>query len=56
MSNQCWVLKVGPVSGNIYMYGFMTVSSTYHFKFVRLDSSDNVLYTTAYAGYINIRA
>ena len=38
------------------MYGYMLVSSTNYLKFVRLDNSDNVVFTTGYAGSTNIQA
>ena len=37
-ANQGWVVKVGPVSGDIYMYGYMTVSQDF-VKFARVDLS-----------------
>ena len=55
-NNEGWVVKVGPVSGDIYMYGYMNVSSSNYIKFVRIDSSYNVKFTTAYSGYPNIEA
>ena len=54
--NSGWVVKIGPVSGDIYMYGYMIVSSTDYIKFVRVDSSYHVKFTTAYSGVPNIEA
>ena len=38
------------------MYGYMTVSSANYIKFVRVDNSYNVKFTTAYLGMTNIEA
>ena len=38
------------------MYGYMTVGLLTYIKFVKLDSSDNLMYTTAYLGYPSLPA
>ena len=55
-TNQGWVVKVGRSSGDIYMYGYMIVSSVNYIKFVRMDSSYIIRYTTAYTGVTIIEA
>ena len=51
-----YVVKVGPVSGDIYMYGYMTVSPADYISFARIDSSYNIKYSAAYSGFPNVEA
>ena len=45
-----WVVKIGPVTGDIYIYGYMIVSSVNYANFARIDSSYNIKYSTAFSG------
>ena len=47
---RAWVGKVGPITGDIYMYGYMNISLTSYVSFARVDSSYNIKYSTAFLG------
>lgn len=48
---QAWNAKLGPVSGDLYIMGLQSIASTNYTGFLRLDSSDNPVYSVSYVGY-----